>query len=196
MKILYVILTCRKYAETRQQWQRDTWLKGVDYVYLDDTYHDRFADRYLAFFAAYNGNHDWLFFCDDDTFVFPERMKEFLTWYDAGLPMQIGFVLSDFFIYDTGIKTTLCSGGAGIAISRELVRHIETYLYETEIPITTPESDTNLAVWAKMGCGEFGTVSANKAFCPTNPRHHNVRQDCITYHYCEEVDFKILNDRL
>ena len=94
--ILFVILTCEKYIYNRCECQKNTWLTKIgeecDYIYLsskpdiknkiigystNDTY--EFATlKYVEFFKNYNLNEyfDYIFFCDDDTFVNPFRLKE------------------------------------------------------------------------------------------------------------------------
>ena len=127
MKILYIILTCEKYRN-RMQWQKSTWLKNVnesDYIYLEEpvgeeTYNNA-PKKYVQFFSSFERilEYDWVFFCDDDTFVFTDRLKHFLTPIDR-TPKMIGYILGDFDVEK--FRTTLCSGGAGIAVTSNLVQ--------------------------------------------------------------------------
>ena len=100
MKICYIISTCDKYIDTRVKYQMETCLKDVDKndIYyltskpdiekrhfgwncMDDE--KNITWKYLHF--IYNMNidyYDWYFFIDDDTFVFKERLIEYLNSFD------------------------------------------------------------------------------------------------------------------
>lgn len=191
MKILYIILTCQKYAETRQRWQRDTWLKGCDYVYLDDDQGGGYKEaplKYVRYLRSTTLEHDWYFFCDDDTFVFPNKVCPiFIT----NEPVFTGFKGGKFTIHNLSIAW--CSGGAGILMNRALVEKMQLHLRHTEQPLVTHETDISLAIWAKMSCN--ATVVDNKRFSPFKPSETPMK-DCVTYHYCEQHDFYTLKEKL
>ncbi len=219
MKILYVILSCDKYKDTRQKWQRETWLKDTkDFVYLDkpdgeETYKNA-PLKYISFLKHYTifdelgteVDYDWFFFCDDDTFVYTEKLERFLNCpfdkipFTTGQiafmpgPCMIGFKGGEFPIYN--LKIAWCSGGAGIALNREAVKNIQTHLRATPRPLVTDETDISLAIWATMGNKEL-TVIDNKRFSPFNPRDAMSEglKDCISFHYCERKDFYDLYDK-
>ncbi len=205
MKILYIILSCDKYKDTRQVWQRETWLKGNDdCIYLDDIYQTKEETyknapyKYLEFFSNFDRvgtYYDWFFFCDDDTFVYAERLHQYLFHYMQTVHLSylpsaamIGFKGGEFKIYNLSIPW--CSGGAGIALNREAVKNIQTHLRATPRPIVTDETDISLAIWATMGNKELVVID-NKRFSPFNPLEaaREGLKDCITYHYCERKDF-------
>ncbi len=202
MKILYVILTCPASAH-KMQWQKDTWLKNNDRVYLNDGFGEpgylRVATKYVEWFTNENDltNDDWLFFCDDDTFVFTDKLEEHLNCYSHNEPFCIGNKLGEFIIEGTDKKTTCASGGAGIAISQNLALQIQQYIKQGN-PIITNESDTSLAVWCKMACDDFVFIDKSNLFSPVNPRHeyHANKHRFITYHYCEQKDFIKLSEEL
>lgn len=195
MKILYIILTCRKYAETRQRWQRETWLKNVDYVYLDDDKggYKEAPLKYVEYLRNKELKHDWYFFCDDDTFVYTEKLNAVLEWQMILEPTIIGFKGGEFKIYNLSIPW--CSGGAGVAVNKSCAKSIQKHLRDTRCPIITDETDISLAIWAKMSCN--AAVIDNKRFSPFKPSETpHTMKDCISYHYCDEMDFKRLNERI
>lgn len=202
MRILYVILTCEKYLNSRVAWQKDSWLKGVEYVYLDDSYgkegYLNVATKYVDFFSRTDISvYDWLFFCDDDTFVFPERLESDLIRYSQYKPICTGFKIGTFKIEGTETYTTCFSGGAGIAINTELFYYIQEYLKEPN-RIITNESDTSLAVWCKLSNDDVSFIDGSNLFRPVGPRHPSNEgfTNCITYHYCNQKDFNILKAQL
>ncbi len=219
MKILYVILSCDKYKDTRQKWQRETWLKDIgeeNMLYLDspvgeETYKNaplkyiQFLSR-INFKSGYNwyfiDDYDWFFFCDDDTFVYTDKLEDALL-IPTGLPTttgiylrptMIGFKGGEFPIYN--LKIAWCSGGAGIALNREAVKNIQVHLRATPRPLVTDETDISLAIWATMASKDLVVID-NKRFSPFNPLDaaREGLKDCITYHYCERKDFYELYDK-
>lgn len=196
MRILYVILTCEKYLNTRVKWQKETWLKGQKYFYLsqpvgEETYNNA-PKKYLYFLSNYidqtESEFDWFFFCDDDTFVYTQRLNDFLLLENSRFEFMYGFKGGTFDIHN--LKITWCSGGAGIVMSKELVKKIQDHLINTENPLITHETDITLAIWATMAAKDL-TVIDNKRFrpfAPHDPENRDIK-DAITYHYCNENDF-------
>lgn len=194
MKILYVILTCEKYLNTRVKWQKESWAKSVPVAYLVEPVGEEVYNnaplKYIPFFKTLVTDFDWFFFCDDDTFVDTKKLKWFLE--TQVMPdeeyVMIGFSGGTFPIHN--LKITWCSGGAGIAMSRELVKKIQSHLRNTENPLVTHETDISLAIWATMAAKDLVVID-NKRFSPFKP--HESPENCITYHYCTEQDFIRLN---
>jgi hypothetical protein len=92
---------------------------------MDDT--QNITWKYIHF--IYNmdiPNYDWYIFIDDDTFVFENRLKKFLSKYNSSESYYIGkecnHIKEDFCLY--------MSGGAGYAISKSLYSLIVNYLKE------------------------------------------------------------------
>ncbi len=202
MKILYVILTCAQNAH-RQQYQKDTWLKGVDYVYLDKPVGEEIYNnaplKYIEFFNRYASEYDWLFFCDDDTFVFTGRLYKLLESYklipEDSKHLMIGFKGGTFALHSLQIEW--CSGGAGFAINSDCALNIQDHLDYTPHPLITHETDISLAIWATMATDNL-TVIDNKKFSPFKPLDAKAQgmHDCITYHYCNREDFYSLNAQI
>ena len=142
MKICYIISTCDKYLDTRVKYQMDIMLKNVkreDIYYLtskpdvdkrhfgwfsmDDT--QNITWKYIHFIYHMNiPDYDWYILIDDDTFVFENRLKKFLTNYNSNENYYIGKELDH-------IRSQFClymSGGAGYAISKSLYALITEYV--------------------------------------------------------------------
>lgn len=190
MRLLFIILSTKANRSTRQLWQCETWLQNVDYVYLDedenDTY-DRVAHKYVAWLWANELKHDWYFFCDDDTWVYVDRLKDVLR--PTPNKIMTGFKGGEFLVCNTIARW--CSGGAGIGISKPLLLDIQAYVKGD--PIITTESDTSLGVWA----AQTGyTLIHNSRFRPQHPQHESNRhvKNAITYHYCSQDHFYKLKE--
>lgn len=197
MTILFLILTTKANANTRQRWQRETWLQGVDYVYLDEPLngeevYTNVAHKYVAWLRSNELKHDWYFFCDDDTWVYVERLRAALGL--TNVPTMKGFKGGEFMVEGTTFITQWFSGGAGVAINKPLLLRIQSYVKGENIIVST-ESDTSLAIWAKISTLNFLPVH-NRLFRPQHPHHasNNSVKDCITYHYCSMNDFYELNE--
>ena len=147
MSICYIISTCDKYIETRVKYQMETFLKNVnknDIFYLtskpnienrqfgwqcmDDT--QNITWKYIHFIYNMNiPNYDWYIFIDDDTFVFENRLKNFLQQYNSKdsyyIGKECGHIKEEFCVY--------MSGGAGYVISNKLYKLIYDYIKRTGI---------------------------------------------------------------
>ncbi len=133
-RILIGVCSCHMYPEKRQA-IRETWLsrksdgvisrffvgRGETALPEEDTIEVEAGDSYdelpakvLAFFrhALINFEFDWLFKCDDDTYVVPERLKEII---EPG----ISFV-GDESLAQRGAP----SGGAGYLLARHIVEKL------------------------------------------------------------------------
>lgn len=217
MKILYVILTADKYHD-RRELQCRNWMKYIccndDYIYLCDsarvffnfiwdekmvgydlpTGYDNVALKYSSFIKQYNlfDNFDWIFFCDDDTFLFPKKLHHLLRYFNKDEPIMIG---------RTGVYEgwQVCSGGAGFAVSQNLILKVQQYL-KTNPYEHLPNSDTSLGMWAKLAEPNMKVIDRIEQFQTQHLRHEDNGlvdiDSCITFHYCTEYDYKILSKYL
>jgi hypothetical protein len=141
MKVAFVLSTCDKYIDTRVKYQKKHNLYCVpenDIYYLSSTgalpniYGYNISDnpleimkKYLAFFDNYSKkietlNYDWIFMGDDDTFIYVNRLTQYLKQYNCEEPIYIGHLLDH-------VKHSHCeyhSGGAGYVISKALWKEI------------------------------------------------------------------------
>jgi hypothetical protein len=142
MRICYIISTCDKYLETRVKYQSEYMLKNVDkndiyfltskpniekrhygWYCMDDT--QNITWKYIHFIHNVNiPDYDWYIFIDDDTFVFENRLRNFLSKYDSNDSYYIGKECDH-------IKDQFCvymSGGAGYVISNKLYKLLTNYI--------------------------------------------------------------------
>ena len=158
-KILVGICSCRQYADKRQA-VRETWfphgVPGVEAVFFvgdgdheilepdtdcvaaPDTYDDLPA-KVLAFFrhALEHYKFDWLFKCDDDTYLAADRLH--------GLLDHRAEHVGNYFVNTRGAA----DGGAGYLLSRRLVEIIAA---DSSLALTGPE-DVIIGL-AAIGTGE------------------------------------------
>lgn len=205
MRILFVILTCEKYEDTRQKWQKESWINNmVDFIYLDGGYcnednYSNLSKKYETFFLRLGDNdiknYDWIFFCDDDTFVFVDRLEKLLLLFDPSKPVLIGSELTPELVAKaTDLDVRACSGGAGIAISSELAMLIKSHVESGECIVLNEQADVTLGIWAS-NC-ECELINLSHFFKPHSPKIVNEVTDEITFHYCDEECFKLLNNKL
>lgn len=199
MKTCYIILTCEPYLKTRCVWLRNTWLsqipQGDDYRFLSsipnpsqkvlgwntpDNY-EGCAQKYACLMKyAELPDADWYVFVDDDTFVFPNRLKLRLLVQPSDGRVFLGKLL------DGPIPTM--SGGAGFAVSRVLFQEIQRYVETHEFTPSTHYSDVTLA--------EVVQKIPNVAYVhdPTFSSHPHTEEGNIntstTFHYVTEHLFR------
>lgn len=140
--VCYIILTCEKYLNTRVKWQNETCFKDVpekDCYFLsckevkpniygwdtEDDYKSCII-KYIKFFQNLTINYDWYMFIDDDTYVFANRVEQYLSNYDKSEALYIG-VKRD---HIPDIRYT--SGGAGFFITNPTYNLLKTHLSEEE----------------------------------------------------------------
>ena len=144
MKICYIISTCNKYLNNRVSYQMETFLKNInnkDIYYLTSqpciekrqfgwyTMDDgkNITWKYIHFIYNMDGeflNYDWYIFIDDDTFVFTNRLRKYLTQYNSNDNYYIGYECE----HKNWELCSYLSGGAGYAISNALYKKIYEYV--------------------------------------------------------------------
>jgi len=143
MKLCYIISTCDKYLDTRVKYQMDTFLKNVDKndIYyltskpnidkrqfgwncMDDE--KNITWKYIHFIYNMHNilNYDWYIFIDDDTFVFENRLKTYLSEFNKNEYYYIGYQCE----HENWTLCNYLSGGAGYAISNKLYNEIYNYV--------------------------------------------------------------------
>lgn len=91
--------------------KNDTYRKLTDKVYS--------AMRYIFLKYPY---YDWYLKADDDTFIFVDNLKKFLSTQNASSPVSFGHS------FNRGIQYGYHSGGAGYVLSNEAMRRIGSSL--------------------------------------------------------------------
>ena len=158
MRICYLIGSCQQNIDTQMKWQRDTWLQynSHDYFYITDagdpvdpthlgyTVEQRPKEyachKYYEFLRTLPLEpYDWIVLIEDDTFIFPKRLEDYLATLNPSEPTMIGRCL----------PTMAWSVGAGLVFSRPVITMLKEYLTNTDL-IMIPmydRSDTTITAW-------------------------------------------------
>jgi hypothetical protein len=203
MKYLYVILSCEKYIETRCEWVRNTWLRDSSYVILADKSnkpkgviglhtgdeYDRACYKYLEFLRNYDYDANFFIFCDDDTFVFTERLEDYLETYDPDKMLYIGHE-------QVHPELRVMSGGAGFVLSRKTVQTLRNYLRNTpDSQIRkNPYGDVGISVWLR----QFPTIHIHDSRFHTQSTGDDIKDidKAFTFHYVTKDLFDFFNTHL
>jgi len=144
-------------VDTRIKWQQSTWLSAIDpadIYYLGHTmdpvnrmFHWFAGDDHLSqsqkiidfFCNMYLDSYDFIVICDDDTYVFHDRMQRMLFGYDPNALLCFGNVHTpnDFNFYYIV---------AGIVLAKGIYKHL--YMYVRSDPRTIhPYADVSIGRW-------------------------------------------------
>ena len=202
MRIAYIILSCAPYLKTRAVWQRNTWQKFVDphdvyyivgrtdisgeqvYGYPVGDGYECCPHKYIAFFKDQElPQYDWLFFIDDDTFIFPKRLITYLEGFDSTMLYYIGRELD--------WPELFMSGGAGFALSRPAYKALHDYICDTpqdKIPIHG-NGDVSMGIWMKNVQSVNRVNCMNLNACIDGHHTSSPPEVALTYHYVTEELF-------
>ncbi len=211
MKICYVILACQKYKETRCVWQSNTWLKDVEadddadyfWIHANPDHSNKHivgyntSDDYFScpikfkLFIQNNelSNFDYVFFCDDDTFVYHNRLKSLLSKYDA----KDSYLLGHWLQHEK--QFPVMSGGAGFALTKELYRRIREYINNYNNLPMLAQSDITLCLWIHM----MGNYKWEDLCGKVHPDNHlklnysSIEPHHVSFHYVTEELFNYYN---
>ena len=217
MNILYVILSCKKFLPTKCQWIKNTWARNLDreddYIILssdedlsnkivgyntEDEYKDA-ADKYSEFFKNYDlSSHiDWLFFIDDDTYVYTSRLKNMLKAYNGeqviAREIWVGPEVAARGIHkDNGrviFPINSPSGGSGFAVSKKVFLTIKKYISE-DLHCKCHNGDVTFGFWFRDN--NISMINRSEVLRSQNPEHlENAGiKNPVTWHYCEEKHFR------
>ena len=158
VKLLIYIYTCKQYEESRALILENTWAnpssKDIVFhtdhtnsslknkIYLGDytaghTYHPDMVLRIFKHFLTLD--YDFFMIVDDDTYVFVDRLKNYLSFFDASKPYMIG----DFLnwpelrpnVANTGCNYThWLGGGAGIVLTKSCIQEFLTLHEKHNLP--------------------------------------------------------------
>lgn len=180
---------CSSQAHTgRREAARETWLShprssGVECRFflggtnvpeqpdtvvlpVDDSY-EGLPGKVLAFFAhaLETSDFDWLFKCDDDTYVDLHRLRE--------LAVPGHDLVGNEFLTERGTP----SGGAGYLLSRRMV---ERLVQDRTIPLTGEED----VLIGKAAARHGAKVYATSRLCWHSGRFPGEGNDTVTSHWC------------
>jgi hypothetical protein len=201
-RIAYVILTCEKYWNTRVVWQKRTSFarKNVDLFYLGhmmnpekrlfswgaaDDYNSlphKLYDgiKYMDLASAY----DYIMILDDDTYVYHDKLLEYLKGYDPKESLAIGRLLDHIAHTEYGMYL---SGGAGMVITSALYQQLHEMLNQKRM-------EESITHWCADIClGQWIKSLKNHAFVNCLRFHTDLvpfTNDAITYHHLKtEEDY-------
>jgi len=163
MKILAAILTCSSTQE-RADACTATWIQDIksphDYIFYGDKIQSRSMDKtwncspdqgeqrsrlpkktYKMLVKSLDYEWDFLFKCDDDTFVAFDKLVNLLKGYDSSEVLYIGSRINNPVANRTGLMRNLhiyAQGGAGYILSRSAVQEC---VNASEIFLTSPISE-------------------------------------------------------
>jgi hypothetical protein len=197
----------------------DPGQKVIGFNTLDD--YKSVPLKFVEFFRKAHDSYfefDWTYFCDDDTFVFPKRLRNLLSHYDSQIPICVGrkgvfktkskvielvdrifrkfpklalkFLILQKNLYASVIEYP--SGGAGFAISKPAMMKLREYLREADYNYRKfTFSDVTFGYWLMQT--EIPIIDRSDVLKAQNPRHpENQGLDVntiVSYHYCDEDDF-------
>ena len=201
MSICYIILTCEKYLPTRGEWQKDTWLKkiGQDAYYFlsakpdshnrvlgwntDDDYKSA-PVKYIEFFKNTRqllSKYDWIVMCDDDTYIYHNRLSNYLKAFNPQEKIYIGYQWNHQPI-------PYMSGGAGFVLSATLYNELCDYAQKKPMK-NDYYSDLSIGWWIN----DIGGVRFinDEHFSPWDHTQAVFKpNNTYTYHYVTENLFR------
>lgn len=198
LKVLYVVMTCDAYRNTRCEWAMNTWLRQVrDVVFLGshmdsartmvgwdtgDAY-DACPLKVMNFCRNFDASaYDWVVLVDDDTFLFPKRLETYLSSLDPTKPLYVGTPWDAFGVH-------YMSGGAGCCLSRDLFRRLQEYTR------SQPDSALHISLYSDVCLGQWCTqlkaiYVESSRFCGTYTLEG--AETCLSRHYVKEDGFYAL----
>ena len=153
MKLIIFVHTCELYEESRSKLLENTWANDKDIVFITDnekselknhiyigpyikgpTYHPENVKEMFRLFLDKYSDYDFFMIVDDDSYVYVEKLKLFLSFYDEDEPYEIG----DFLNWTSAHSSPECfngpsytywiSGGPGIVFTKSCItKYIELY---------------------------------------------------------------------
>lgn len=159
MKLIIFIHTCAAYEETRAKLLEQSWaLTNTDIVFITDnpnskllnkiyignynkgaTYHPSTVKKIIDIWLTNYADYDWFFFVDDDSYVFVDKLKDFLSSLDPKNCLMIGDVLNWIRI-DPGHwnpdKEWWIGGGSGIVFTKSCLQELKRIYTTTQIQIS------------------------------------------------------------
>lgn len=194
-KILVAICSCVTNVERRRA-VRETWLacpvEGIECRFfiggparpeepdvtaidVNDSY-DMLPAKVRAFFieALRTSEFEWLFKCDDDTYVALDRLHELIDFQHE--------LIGNEFIEERGSP----SGGAGYLLSRRVV---ELLANDHSLPAKGAEDVILGSAAIRLGAAARGT----SRLCWNNSRYPMHSNDTITSHWCSPEKMRMIN---
>ena len=151
MKLIIFVHTCKSYEDTRSKLLENTWANDKDIVFITDnkecklknhiyigayktgcTYHPDNVKKMFNLFLERYSNYDFFMIVDDDTYVYIEKLKLYLSFFDKDEAYMIGDFFNWIFLYpkyNFNSKTiNWAGGGPGIVFTLPcIIEYINLY---------------------------------------------------------------------
>jgi hypothetical protein len=206
MRVCYIISTCDKYLNTRVKYQMNTFLKDInknDIYYLtskpnkqerqfgwncmDDE--KNITWKYIHFIYNMTDilNYDWYIFIDDDTFVFKNRLENYLKSFNKNDMYYIGYQCQ----HENWQLPHYLSGGAGYAISSKLYNEIFNYIRSNGINNSFKHwcDDLCIGMWIDELSKKYKINRIhNSKFLVSHFKHVKELDDALTAHQISTIE--------
>jgi hypothetical protein len=222
VKITYIVLTCEKYLKERGDLINKTWRRLIsendDFFFLSSIpdpgnnvlgYYDKddqasVTSKFISLIKNNGfGDSDWIYICDDDTFVYANRLKRLLENYDSkenNCVCRLG-IYNKKVIFDRWLNLSIRypGGGAGFAISNQLYKSLKKYAARrSNFPAHPYWSDVSFGLWLKeinkkKNVKFIDRADLLKAQNPNHPENKDIDlSKVVSMHYCSKDDFNYL----
>jgi hypothetical protein len=151
MKLIIFIHTCKLYENSRSKLLENTWANNPDIVFITDnenselknhiyigeyekgvTYHPENVKKMFDLFLNKYSDYDFFMIIDDDSYLYVDKLKQFLSFFNKDDPYMIGDFLNWTHIHPTykfgGKYEYWIGGGPGIVFTKScIIEFIELY---------------------------------------------------------------------
>jgi hypothetical protein len=159
MKLIIFIHTCKLYEQTRSKLLENTWANDRDIVFITDneycelnnyiyigpyetkfTYHPNNVKKMFNLFLDRYNDYDYFMIVDDDSYVYIDKLKQYLSFFNKEEPYMIGDFLNWTTIHpyikctSSGDYNNWAGGGPGIVFTKSCITEYITLYSSHTIP--------------------------------------------------------------
>ena len=154
MKLIIFVHTCKLYEQTRSKLLENTWANNNDIIFITDnenselnnfiyigpyesgyTYHPDNVKKMFNLFLDRYSDYDFFMIIDDDSYLYVEKLKQYLSFFDKEEPYMIGDFLNWTHIHsylkfsgESGDYKNWVGGGPGIVFTKAcIIEYINIY---------------------------------------------------------------------
>lgn len=167
MKLIIFVHTCKKYEESRAILIEQTWGSNSDVVFITDnkqsslknhiyigpyksgpTYHPENVIKMFSLFLTKYNEYDFFMIIDDDSYLYIEKLKHYLSFFDKNDNYMIGDFLN--WVAQSQEPKFTCdynrwvSGGPGIVFTKKCIETFISLIKKNRVPYV------NHDVWLHM----------------------------------------------
>ena len=210
MKLIIFIHTCKLYEHSRSKLLENTWANDKDIVFITDnensnlnnhiyigpyiegpTYHPENIKKMFNLFLDRYSDYDFFMIVDDDSYVYVEKLKLYLSFFNKEEVYMIGDFLNWLIFLPhykfTGKYDNWVGGGPGIVFTKSCINeYIKLYNKHT-IPYYAHDywlhklytlSDSSNCVIKRVHCPGFHQYNADKL----HEKHSKEDNNLISLH--------------